>query len=143
MDEFTSKCVSFFKRDRFASSAGIDILEARPGYAKVEMKVQDCHLNGANVLHGGAIFTLADFAFAIASNSHGRVALSVSASISFIKAVKLGATVTAVAKELSLGHKLGTYIIEVSDEKSELVASMQGTVYRKDDAIPQLSSNEL
>ncbi len=139
MDQFTAKCADFFKRDRFASNAGIKIVEARPGFAKVEMPVEDRHLNGADVLHGGAIFTLADFAFAIASNSHGRIALSISSSISFVKAVKAGDSVTATAKEISLGHKLATYAIEIANGKGETVASMQGTVYRKEDAIPQFS----
>ena len=137
MDAFTQKCVEFFKHDRFATNAGISIVEARPGYAKVEMTVQDSHLNGANVLHGGAIFTMADFAFAIASNSHGRVALSINASINFVKAVKVGTKVSATAKELSIGHKLGVYEMEIRNEATgELTATMQGTVYRKDDTLP-------
>lgn len=139
MDEFTSKCASFFKRDRFASEAGIRILEAAKGFAKVELKVEDRHLNGADILHGGALFTLADFAFAVASNSHGRVALSVSSSISFMKSVMAGDTVTATARELSLGYKMATYAVEIADGKGALVASMQGTVYRKDDVIRQLA----
>jgi len=141
MDTFTGQCIDFFKSDRFATNAGIGIVEARKGYAKVEMTVEDRHLNGANVLHGGALFTMADFAFAIASNSHGRVALSISASISFVKAVKLGAHVIAEAKELSIGHKLGVYSIEIRDAASgDLYASMQGTVYRKEDIIPALAN---
>jgi acyl-CoA thioesterase len=135
MDDFAAKCAEFFKRDRFATQAGIKIVEAKPGFAKVEMLVEDKHLNGADVLHGGALFTMADFAFAIASNTRGRIALSVNASMNFIKAVKAGETISAVAKEISLGHKLGTYSIEVANSKGEAVATMQGTVYRKDEQI--------
>ena len=138
MDSKEQRYFDFFERDRFAKGIGIKLLEARPGYAKAEMTVADRHLNGADVLHGGAIFTLADFCFAVASNTHGQVALSINASINFIKAVSSG-RIYAVAKELSLSHKLGTYMIEVFDGSDALVASMQGTVYRKRDLIKEFA----
>ena len=59
------------KNDRFAQLLGIEIVEASPGYALVEMKIEDKHKNGINIVQGGAIFTLADYAFAIASNADG------------------------------------------------------------------------
>jgi acyl-CoA thioesterase len=136
---FTEKCQDFFKRDRFAMNAGIGIVEAKPGYARVKMEVRDMHLNGADLLHGGALFTLADFAVAVASNGHGRIALSVATSMSFFKSAKAGDIVEAVAKELSLGHKMGTYSVEISKAGGEMLASMQETVYRKEDVIPQLA----
>ena len=67
---------SFFQRDRFAALAGIELLEVSPGYAKVKMPIDERHLNGVSCVHGGAIFTLADFALAVASNSHGTVAVA-------------------------------------------------------------------
>ena len=61
----------FFKRDRFAEFLGIELLEAGEGYARSRMQIGEEHLNGIGTVHGGAIFTLADFTFAVASNSHG------------------------------------------------------------------------
>jgi len=49
----------FFKNDRFAEHNGIELLDIAPGYAKAKMEVKDRHLNGVDVVHGGAIFTLA------------------------------------------------------------------------------------
>ena len=124
----------FFKKDRFAAYNDITLLEIRPGYAKAELKISDKHLNGVDITHGGAIFTLADLAFAVASNSHGTVAVGVSASISYLKATRKG-TLTAEAREVALNPKLATYNVEVRDDSSDLVAIFQGTVYRKKTAL--------
>ncbi|MCD6532766.1 MAG: hotdog fold thioesterase [Deltaproteobacteria bacterium] len=120
----------FFKNDRFAAHNDITLLDIRPGYAKAELIISDKHLNGVDITHGGAIFTLADLAFAVASNSHGTVAVGVSATISYLKATNRG-TLTAEAKEVAINPKLATYQVEVRNEKNELIAIFQGTVYRK------------
>ena len=121
----------FLDRDRFARMLGIRIVEARPGYAKTAMDLTDDHRNGAGVAHGGAIFSLADLAFAVASNAHGKLSLAVAASISYVKAGK-GKTLYAEAREVSLGCKMGTYAITITNDAGEAVAAFQGTVYRKD-----------
>ena len=119
----------FFKNDRFAKHSGIELLEIAEGRAKAKMVVTDAHLNGVNVVHGGAIFTLADLAFAAASNSH-----AINASIWFVKAGREG-TLFAEAKEVSRNPKLATYAIEVTDEAGEIIAIFEGMVYRKKDQI--------
>ena len=127
--------IIFFKNDRFARLSGIKLLEAAPGSAKAEMKITEHHLNAANVVHGGAIFTLADFAFAVASNSHGHIALSINSNIQFIRSAS-GGKITAYAREISLTKKLGHYSIEVKDENQNTIAVMTGIVYRKSEVIP-------
>ena len=121
----------FLDRDAFAKSLGIRLIEAAPGYAKTAMDITADHRNGAGIAHGGAIFTLADLAFAVAANSHGKLSLGVAASISYVKA-GLGSTLFAEAREISLGTKLATYAVTISNDNDEIIASMQGTVYRKD-----------
>lgn len=125
----------FFERDHFAKQAGIALLEVGPGQATAQMTVGPEHWNGVEGAHGGAIFTLADFAFAAAANSHGTVALAISASISFVKAVQRG-VLRAEAREVARSFKVGTYVVEVRDEGGDLVAVFQGMVYRKRDALP-------
>ncbi len=118
------------KKDRFAEHNGIKLLDIAAGTAKVSMTIQDHHLNGVGSVHGGAIFSLADFAFAAASNSHGTIAVGINATISYAKAAASG-TLTAEAKEVSKNHKLATYYVTVTDNEGDLIASFQGTVYRK------------
>ena len=120
----------FDTRDRFAKYVGIEIVEVGKGRAKVKLDLREEHLNGVNIVHGAVLFALADYAFAIASNSHGQVALAINATISFLKAVSSG-TIYAEAVELSKNPKLATYKIDVFHDSGALLAIFQGTVYRK------------
>ena len=94
------------------------------------MKIDDKHLNAANVVQGGAIFTLADLAFAVASNSHGQVALSVNVHISYLQAVSSG-TLHAAASEVGTPGKLGVYDVIVTNDQNQIIAKFNGMVYRK------------
>lgn len=120
----------FVQQDTFAQQLGIELVKASAGYAKVQLNLTEKHLNGLHTVHGGVIFTLADVAFAIASNAHGPAAMAINAHISYIKAVTEG-TLVAEAKETSLNPKLATYTVQVSNEQGELIAIFQGMVYRK------------
>ena len=124
----------FFKNDRFAEHCGIELVEVGEGRAKTRMKIEDPHLKGVNEVHGGAIFSLADLAFAAASNSHGTVAVAINASIWYVKA-GLSGTLFANAREVSLNPKLATYSIEVTDDAGEIIAVFEGMVYRKKQTI--------
>ncbi len=126
---------NFFKNDRFADHVGIELLEVSEGRARAKMEIKDHHLNGVNIAHGGAIFSLADLAFAVASNSHQTVALSINVSISYVKASVAGETLFAEANEVSLNPKLATYEVRVTDETNDIIAIFLGTVYRKKDRI--------
>jgi len=118
------------EKDMLGKTLGIEILEAGPGYAKTRLVLDQRHLNGVGTAHGGAIFSLADIAFAAASNSYGIVAMGISVSISYFKAVTEG-ILTAEAREMALNHKLATYLIDIKTGEGEAVALFQGTVYRK------------
>ncbi|NYT12647.1 MAG: PaaI family thioesterase [Methanomassiliicoccales archaeon] len=120
----------FFSRDSFAKESGVVLLEASPGRARVKMEVAEKHLNSHGTVHGGAIFTLADTAFAVASNSHGVPAASINAHISYMKSVTSGA-LYAVAEEISLNPKIATYLVSVTDDSDERIATFHGMVYRK------------
>lgn len=120
----------YFERDQLAKALGIECVELAPGRAKTRMTVREEHYNSVRIVHGAATFALADFAFALASNSHGTVAVGISASMSWLKAVDKG-VLTAEAEEVSKSSKLGTYVIRVTDEVGDVVAVFQGTVYRK------------
>ncbi|MFZ3047245.1 MAG: hotdog fold thioesterase [Desulfatirhabdiaceae bacterium] len=117
--------------DRFAAHVGIELLEVQPGQATARLKIENHHLNGLGRTQGGAVFTLADLAFAAASNSHGIAAMAISVNIFFVKATSAGSVLTARAMEISRNAKLATYQVDVTSETGERVASFQGMVYRK------------
>jgi len=124
----------FSTEDKFAHHCGIELLEVGAGWAKTAMKIEPHHLNGAKTVHGGAIFTLADFAFAVASNSHGPLAMGINTSMSFVKAATQG-TLYAEAREEAKNLKLASYSVQISDDAGDTVALFQGMVYRKKESI--------
>jgi acyl-CoA thioesterase len=125
----------YFKNDKFAERNNIELLSIGPGHARAKMTLHPHHWNGYGTVQGGAIFTLADLAFAAASNSHGTVAVAINVSISYMKAAKTG-TLWAEAREISKNFKIGTYTVEVKDDEGNLVAVFQGLAYRKNEKIP-------
>ncbi|MBR4683922.1 MAG: hotdog fold thioesterase [Spirochaetia bacterium] len=118
------------KADKFVDLCGITLDEIGPGYAKTSVEIQPQHLNGAGIIQGGVLFTLADYALASAANSREKVSVSIETSMSFIKGVSTG-KVFAVAKEVSCGRTLARYNVPVTTEDGTLIALLHGTVYRK------------
>jgi len=120
----------FFKEGKdFSKNIGIELMEVGYGYAKAKLKITEFHLNQAGVAHGGAVFTLADFAFAVASNSFGKVSLAINTSISFIHASKAGDVLIAEAKLVDESNRLATYEVVVKNGEKK-AAFFTGTVYK-------------
>ena len=119
-----------YENDAFSQWLGIEILEMSAGYAKLRMVVREEMTNGFKIAHGGISYSFADSAFAFASNSRGRHAVSVETSISHLAPIHIGDTLTAEAIEEKLGHKIGVYQIRINNQNSDLVAIFKGTVYR-------------
>lgn len=132
MDELKA----FFGGDRFAVRNGIVLLEVSEGAARARLTVGQDHLNAAGVVQGGAVFTLADFAFAAASNSRGNVALAIEAHVTFLRPVRTG-SLLAEAREEGGSRRLSTCTVRVTDEAGVLVALFTGTAFRKDDPLPR------
>lgn len=118
------------KGDAFSQWLGIEIMEVREGFAQMKMTVRDEMLNGHGVMHGGVSFSLADSAFAFASNSHGQKAVSIETSINHTKAVFSGDVLIATAEKESLSRSVGFYVVRVR-RGEELVGLFKGVVYRK------------
>ncbi len=121
--------ITFFEKDRFAHYVGIELVKVEQGYAVTSLKLADKHLNGLNVVQGGAIYTLADFAFAAATNSNGLATVGINCSITYFKAPK-GNTITAHAKLNSAEKRICGCDVEVLDADGTLVAKFSGTGYR-------------
>lgn len=130
-EEITSDAVkSFFRGDRFAEFVGVEILEAENGRAKARLPIRECHGNSRGFVHGGAVFTLADQAFAAAVHSRGQLAMGIHCSISYVKGVQEG-VLLAEANEVSCGSMIALYTVRVTDSTGETVAQFEGMAYRK------------
>ena len=135
MADDMDRVYKYFRKDALAGHLGMELVEARPGWARARMPIRDCLRNGYGYVHGGAIFALADFAFAAAANAHGTVALAMNATISFTKPGIEG-DLTAEAEEIALGRRTGTYRVTVRDEDGDTVAAFQGGVFRLGEELP-------
>jgi acyl-CoA thioesterase len=124
-----------FENDRFAASNGMRLIELGPGLARTSLRIEERHLNSLGIVQGGAIFTLADLAFAVACNSGGRVAVAANTNMSFLKATRSG-TLTAEATEVARSRKISTCTVRVTDDSGQLIALFQGTAYIKDEPFP-------
>ena len=124
-----------FENDRFAAASGMRLVELRPGFARTSLQVEERHLNSIGTVHGGAIFTLADFAFGTAVMAGGKVAPAISTNLSFLKATRSG-TLYAEATEVSRSRKLSVCTVRVTNDAGELVALFQGTAYIKHEPFP-------
>jgi len=126
---------AYFERDQFAATSGVRLLELAPGYAKAALTIEPRHLNSVGIVQGGAVFTLADFAFAVACNAAGRVAVAVSTNLTFFLPTQAG-TLTADAREVSRSRRLSVCTVEVRNELDDRVALFQGTAYIKNQPMP-------
>lgn len=125
-----SDLIQFIQKDRFAKHVGTKLIEVKPGYARVMMEITENHLNGVDMVQGGAIFALADYAFAAACNSSGMLTVGINVNISYVKSPR-GKVLMAIAKEISSGRKICNVHIDVLDENEDLIAVVQATGYRK------------
>lgn len=116
--------------DRFAAGAGVRLVEIGEGYARAQMTVTEAHVNGANVCQGGAIFTLADLAFAAAVNSGGLMTVGTSNSITYLRSARIGDVLTAEARQED-HHKMPFCEIRVTNQDGLLVCVMTGSAYRR------------
>lgn len=118
------------EKDEFSRWLGIEIVEIKPGYSKIKMKVRKEMLNGFGIAHGGITFSLADSALAFASNNYGRVAVALETGLAFPSPVYENDELMAVAEEQSKGNSVGIYNVTVTNQKNVKVGIFRGTVYR-------------
>jgi acyl-CoA thioesterase len=112
--------------DRVAAAFGITVDDVVPGRAIASMLVTDTMLNGVGIAHGGFIFMLADFAFAVASNSYGSDAVSRSCEIEYLTPARAGERLTAIASERIRRGRRGIYDVSVVSQSGEPVAELRG-----------------
>ena len=121
----------FFAHDLFAYEAcGCRIVEASRGHAVTEFAITPIHRNAMGAVMGGAIFTLADYALAVASNVGENPTVSVSNTIEFLSPAR-GERLIATCDADKSGRNLGFYTVDVTDDLGTHVARMTATCFRR------------
>ncbi len=118
-----------FKKDRFATDAGMVIDEMGEDYSVCSVVLNDSHKNAYGGVMGGAIFTLADLAFAVCANQIHALSVAQQVSINYLSAPK-GAKLIARAKCIKNGKTTSVLNVEVSDDTGRNVALFTGTAFK-------------
>ena len=121
-------------RDRFSQWLGIEVLEAEVGRSVLRMTIRDDMVNGFGTSHGGILFSLADSAFAFATNAGGVLSVAIDCTVSVPVAVRPGDVLTATAIEQSTTKRLAFVDVTVRNQDDVIAGHFRGTVYRT--AIP-------
>jgi acyl-CoA thioesterase len=119
---------AMFAADEASRALGIELLEAADGAARLRMAVTPQMVNGHGIAHGGYLFLFADTAFACACNSHGPVTVAAGADITFVRPVKEGETLVAVAEERTRHGRSGIYDVTVRREAGDREGGGSGEV---------------
>lgn len=117
---------AMWSKDRASKWFGMRIDDVDEGFAVLSLIVEKQHTNGHGMCHGGVTFTLADSAFAFACNSRNQSTVAQHNTISYMAPAKLGDTITATAKEISLNGRNGVYDVEVSTQDGLIIAQFRG-----------------
>ncbi|MBE5848609.1 MAG: PaaI family thioesterase [Lachnospiraceae bacterium] len=118
-----------FKNDRFATNAGMQIDELGEDYSVCSVTLSDDHKNAYGGVMGGAIFTLADLAFAACANNIHSLSVASQVSINFLSAPK-GSRLIAKAKCIKDGRTTAVINVSVSDDTGRDVALFVGTAFK-------------
>jgi len=130
-DQIANSVVShMMENDFFSQWMGVEVLDVTEGYSRIRMNIRKEMVNGFGIVHGGIPFSLADSAFAFACNNRNNLSVALDVTITFTKAVNVGDTLTAEAKEVHNGRSTGVYLITVTNQKNEQVALFKGTCFR-------------
>ena len=139
MDEKVKQAIfNQIEKEPYARNLGLKLLQLQEGFARVEMSFTDNLENIFGMAHGGAIFSLMDAAFEVASNSHGTMAVALNMNINYLASPAKGALLTAEAREIHKTKRTATYDIRATDDTGKLLATCQALVYRLDKPLPFL-----
>lgn len=120
--------------DAATRGAGIRVVDVGPGRARTALIIEDRHVNGHGIAHGGYLFFLADAAFGYACNSRGVSTVAVGGDITFLRAARLGDELEAEAVERAIVGKSGLYDVTIRSATGETVAEFRG----RSRAVPHL-----
>lgn len=119
------------ENDPFAKSLGIELTKFEEHVAEAKITVQPHMVNAFGTVHGALLYALADHAFSVACNAHGRLSVGLSTTMQFMESAMPGDTLIARAKEVRRNYRTGFYQIEIL-KNDVVIAIMEGLAYRKD-----------
>ncbi len=121
--------------DYYSQWLGIESVEHKEGYCKIQMKVRKEMLNGFAIVHGGVSFGLADSALAFASNSYNVLSLTLDGFVTYPNSAKEGDILIAEASEKTNNRRTAMYDVTVRNQNGLPIALYRATVYKTKKAV--------
>jgi acyl-CoA thioesterase len=122
---------ALFRGDAYVENLGGELVEWDGGCSVVRLAPQARHENFVGTIHGGALFSLADAALGVASNSWGRICMALTVEIQYLSAPRAGDVLVARARERSRTRRTAAYAVDISSEADgTLRASFQAMCFR-------------
>jgi acyl-CoA thioesterase len=128
-EKVSSETREIIARDPYAERIGAELIEIRPGWARVTMRLDQGHVNFMGMIHGGVIFSLADVAFGAAANSFGTKAMALSVGIDFLAAADVSDVLNGEVELVTRAGKMGFYRMQVTDSSGKMIAQCHGWAY--------------
>ncbi len=124
------------EKEPIGAFLNMSLVELRPGYARVAMKVVPEYQNFNGLVFGGMIMAVADQAFAYASNSMARPSIACQFNIHFISSTSLGDELTAECWVVRSGRRVGVSEMTVTNQEGKIIAKATGTTIPMTGAVP-------
>ena len=114
--------------DPFSQFLGIKVEEVKENYCKCSLVIEPYHLNGLERAHGSVLSAMCDQAMAVAANTHGKTALSLSISVNFVGAVFCDEELISEAVGVNIANKISHWRVEVKSN-GKIVAFGDAAAY--------------
>lgn len=120
------KLIEASKNEPIAKLLGMKLVELKPGYAKVTMKLKPEYQNFNNYVFGGIVAAIADQAFAYGSNSLNHPCIAVEFHINLVSAPEPTDELTSECKVVKSGRRAGISEMTVTNQAGKLIAKATG-----------------
>jgi acyl-CoA thioesterase len=117
--------------DPYATFLGIKLLDVKPGYAKVSLKVKPEYCNAVERAHGALVYAALDQAFAVSCNSCGYKAVALTVTVHYLAGAPPGSTLIAEGSPVSIHRKISLWNLVAKTDDGALIATAEGTAYHR------------
>lgn len=129
MDWMRNHLKDIYKTPILENFLGFQIEELEEGKATYKLKIDDKHCNIYGYIHGGTLASISDVAMGVSCVTLGKLVVTIDMSISYIRNVTAGSTLTAIGKVISDGKTIMRATGQVYDENMQLLVNSQASYY--------------
>ena len=118
-----------YKTPNLENFIGLEVVEVAEGKVIYRTKILDKHCNMYGFVHGGVFSSISDIVMGISCITLKKRVVTIDMSISYIKNVPQGSTITAIGEVISNGRTIMRATGEILDEQQQLLIKSQASYY--------------